>query len=102
MIGPGFTLSQVWKELNELKAYAAFATYLLFHLVLMHLVFAELPSAQMGYILIAGLTEIMTVGLAVQVWLSLARALTPLPFGCASISYEETSRISNDKRVMRS
>ncbi|WP_156993614.1 hypothetical protein [Terriglobus sp. TAA 43] len=68
IIGPGFTLSQIWKEFSALKSYAYFGVLLAFHFLLMRLIFRRLPFGHFGYVLIAGLIELMTVGFAFQVW----------------------------------
>ena len=68
VIGPGFTLSQTWKELRDGKAYGYFVVLLAFHILLMGLIFPKLPFGHFGYVLIAGLIELMTVGFAFQLW----------------------------------
>jgi hypothetical protein len=68
---PGFTLSQTWKELHDFTSRAAFGALVLAHCALMQLLFPHLPSGHYGYILLIAIVEIMTIGLAYQVWLHL-------------------------------
>ena len=68
---PGFTLSQTWKEPYDFTSRAAFGALLLVHCALMQLLFPHLPSGHYGYILLIAIAEIMTIGLAYQVWLHL-------------------------------
>jgi hypothetical protein len=68
---PGFTLSQTWNERHDLLSRAVFGALLLVHCGLMQLVFPLLPMGHYGYILIIAIIEIMTIGLAYQVWLHL-------------------------------
>jgi hypothetical protein len=70
-MGPGFTFSQTWNERHDLLSRAIFGALLLVHYGLMQLVFPILPMGHYGYILIVAIIEIMTIGLAYQVWLHL-------------------------------
>jgi hypothetical protein len=66
--GPGFTLSQTWNERHDLRSNAAFAILLVFHIFLMETLFPHLPEGHYGYILVIAVVELMTIGLAYQVW----------------------------------
>jgi hypothetical protein len=68
---PGFALSQIWKERHDFTSRTAFAALILAHCGLMQLLFPHLPSGHYGYILLIAIVEIMTIGLAYQVWLHL-------------------------------
>jgi hypothetical protein len=69
--GPGFTFSQTWNELHDLMSRAVFGALLLVHCVLMQVLFPFLPAGHYGYILVVAFAEIMTIGLAYQVWVHL-------------------------------
>jgi hypothetical protein len=68
IIGPGFTLSQTLKDRKDNFFYLGFGILLLVHIGIMLLIFPNLPKGRFGYVLIAGIVEIMTVGLAFQIW----------------------------------
>jgi hypothetical protein len=68
---PGFTFSQTWKERHSLLSNAAFGALLVVHICLMQVLYPYLPAGHYGYILVAAIVEIMTIGLAYQVWLNL-------------------------------
>jgi hypothetical protein len=68
---PGFTLSQTWNERHGFSTRIVFGIVLLFHCYLMELLFLHLPYGHYGYILVIAIAEIMTVGLAYQIWIHL-------------------------------
>jgi hypothetical protein len=69
--GPGFTFSQIWNEPHDLLSSAVFAVFVLVHYGLMQALYPYLPVGHYGYILLIAIAEIMTIGLAYQVWLHL-------------------------------
>lgn len=68
---PGFTLSQTWNNRGDLLSRAFFGIFFVVHLCLMELLFPHFPVGRYGYILVAAIVEIMTLGLAYQVWMRL-------------------------------
>lgn len=68
IIGPGFTLSQTLTDRKDSLFYLGFGVLLLAHFGIMAAIFPNLPKGRFGYVLIVGIAEIMTVGLAFQVW----------------------------------
>ena len=68
---PGFTLSQTWRERHDLFSRAVFGILLLLHCFLMESLDPRLPHGHYGYILLTALAEIMSVGLAYQIWIHL-------------------------------
>ena len=68
---PGFIYSLIWNERHDLLSKAAFGVLLLIHYGLMQVLYPYLPVGHYGYILLIAIAEIMTIGLAYQVWLHL-------------------------------
>ena len=68
---PGFTLSQTWNDRHDIVSRAFYGVLLVVHLCLMELLFPYLPVGHYGYILVVAIVEIMTLGLAYQVWMHL-------------------------------
>jgi hypothetical protein len=71
VMGPGFTFSQTWNKSHDLLSRSAFGALLLVHFCLMQVLYPYLPIGHYGYILLIGIAEIMTIGLAYQVWVHL-------------------------------
>lgn len=71
LLAPGFTLSQTWNYRRDPLSILLFGALLLAHLCLMALLFPIFPFRHFGYILVAAIVEIMTLGLAYQVWIHL-------------------------------
>lgn len=71
IMAPGFTLSQTWSSRRDLMSWAGFGVLLVLHFCLMEFLFPHLPSGHYGYILVIAIAEIMTLGLAYQVWISI-------------------------------
>jgi len=68
---PGFTFSQTRKERHSLLSNAAFGALLVVHICLMQVLYPYMPAGHYGYILVVAIVEMMTIGLAYQVWLNL-------------------------------
>jgi hypothetical protein len=68
---PGFTFSQTLNERHDLLSRIFFGILLLVHWCLMQFLYPFLPAGHYGYILVLGIVEIMTIGLAYQVWIHL-------------------------------
>jgi hypothetical protein len=71
VMGPGFTFSQILNERHDLLSSVVFGVLLLAHYCLMQMFYPYLPVGHYGYVLLIAFAEIMTIGLAYQVWLHL-------------------------------
>lgn len=71
VFAPGFTLSQTWKYQKQTIANLVFGVLVLVHIALMQWLFPIFLAESLKPIVVLGFLEIMTIGLAYQVWLHL-------------------------------